>query len=486
MAGGARVIDAGGRLVVPGFIDAHVHFIEGGFRLASVQLRDAATRDEFVRRIGAFAATVPRGTWITGGDWDHERWGGELPDRDWIDSVTPDHPVWVNRLDGHMALANSAALRAARIDERTASVDGGDIVRGQAQRPTGVLKDNAMTLVDRVVPPPSEAMLDRALDAAMSYVAAQGVTSVAPHGRVGRPRCADAGAPRRPTADARLRGGAAPGLGAPARSGRGRRARRRLAAHRPAQGLRRRVARIEDRAVRRPLRRQRRRPRPGGDHAGATAHVDHRRGPRLAARRRPRHRRPRQPRVARHLRSRCRAPTARAIAASASSTRSTWRPPTSRASRPWASSPACSPTTRSTMGDGRNASSAAHASRRRTPSARCSTRAHGSRSGRTGSSRRRHRSRASTRQSRGGRWTTRNPDGWVPAAEGHGRGGVARLHGRRGVGRLRRGRQGRARSRTPRRPRRPRPRHPRGGAPHHSRGARPTTIVGGRVVFEAP
>jgi predicted amidohydrolase YtcJ len=171
-------IDAGGRLIVPGFIDTHVHFLEGGSRLASVQLRDARTRDEFVRRIRDFAATVPEGTWITGGDWDHTLWGGELPARAWIDEATPRHPVWVNRLDGHMALANSAALAAAGLGRDTPDVAGGEIVRDESGAPTGLLKDNAMALVDRVVPPPTEQMQDRALDAAMRHVAAQGVTTV--------------------------------------------------------------------------------------------------------------------------------------------------------------------------------------------------------------------------------------------------------------------------------------------------------------------
>ncbi len=117
-ANAAQVVDAGGRLIVPGFTDAHTHIREGGFGLASVQLRDARTREEFVARIKAFAATVPAGTWITNGNWDHSLWGGELPTREWIDSVTPDHPVWINRLDGHMSLANSVALKLAQCHAR--------------------------------------------------------------------------------------------------------------------------------------------------------------------------------------------------------------------------------------------------------------------------------------------------------------------------------------------------------------------------------
>ncbi len=176
--GGARILDGNGKFVVPGFIDGHVHFLTGGFRLASVQLRDAKTPEEFASRIGEFAKTVPAGTWIQGGDWDHQLWGGELPHRRWIDELTPEHPVWVNRLDGHMALANSLALEAAGITRATLEVEGGAIEKDDSGEPTGVLKDNAMSLVDRVVPPPSEEMSLRALDAAMRYVAARGVTSV--------------------------------------------------------------------------------------------------------------------------------------------------------------------------------------------------------------------------------------------------------------------------------------------------------------------
>ena len=177
-AGRARILDAKGMMVTPGFVDAHVHFLDGGFALSSVQLRDARTKAEFVERIRAFATTVPPGTWILNGDWDHTSWGGALPERSWIDSVTPHNPVWINRLDGHMNLANTLALAAAKIGRETKDVDGGTIVRDAAGEPTGVLKDNAMSLVSVAVPAPSMAMRLRALDGAMTYVAERGVTSV--------------------------------------------------------------------------------------------------------------------------------------------------------------------------------------------------------------------------------------------------------------------------------------------------------------------
>ncbi|MCC5929768.1 MAG: amidohydrolase [Cyclobacteriaceae bacterium] len=173
-----REIDAKGHFIVPGFIDAHLHFVEGGQRLSSVQLRDARTPEEFILRIQDYAGKVAAGTWITGGDWDHENWGGELPDREWIDSVSYDNPIFISRLDGHMALANSKAMELAGIQKDIAEVEGGSMGRDATGRLSGIFRDNAMGLIYPFIPEPSKDQLKQALLAAMDYVASHGVSSV--------------------------------------------------------------------------------------------------------------------------------------------------------------------------------------------------------------------------------------------------------------------------------------------------------------------
>ena len=172
-------IDLAGAFVVPGLIDNHTHFLTGGFQLASVDLRSAASQDEFSKRIRDFVGQLPTGRWITGGDWDHEAWGGELPDRAWIDQYTPDNPVFVNRLDGHMALANSLALELAGVSAETRNPDGGTIVRDSVTgMPTGVLKDEAMSLVYAVLPDPTTEELDQAFDRAIVHALSKGITQI--------------------------------------------------------------------------------------------------------------------------------------------------------------------------------------------------------------------------------------------------------------------------------------------------------------------
>jgi predicted amidohydrolase YtcJ len=175
---GTELIDAQGQMLVPGFNDAHVHFIDGGFGLSSVSLRDAKTKQEFIDRIAAFVKTVPPGTWILNGDWDHTNWGGELPQASWIDTVSAEHPVFVQRLDGHMGLANSAAMKIGKISAATTDVEGGSIIRDKSGMPEGIFKDNAMGLIGQHISDPSDELKDRALQTAMKYVAEKGVTSV--------------------------------------------------------------------------------------------------------------------------------------------------------------------------------------------------------------------------------------------------------------------------------------------------------------------
>ncbi|MBC7363513.1 MAG: amidohydrolase [Candidatus Aminicenantes bacterium] len=175
-----KVIDLQGKLVLPGFIDCHTHFLNGGFALKAVKLRDCRSREEFVERIRQKASELPPGSWILNGDWDHEQFTPvELPKKEWIDSVTPDHPVCLNRFDGHMVLLNSLALKIAGIDKNTVSPPGGEIVRDpHTGEPTGILKDAACDLVYARIPEPGFAEKLEAARMALKEAATHGVTSV--------------------------------------------------------------------------------------------------------------------------------------------------------------------------------------------------------------------------------------------------------------------------------------------------------------------
>jgi predicted amidohydrolase YtcJ len=173
------VIDLGGKRMLPGFIDDHVHFMSGGFQLQNLDLRDAKDEQEFARRIGERAARFP-GRWITSGDWDHDNWpGGKLPTKELIDDVTKGTPVFVSRYDGHMGLANSLALKRAGITRETPDPPGGTIVKDAiTHEPTGILKDEAMAQVYRLVPDATESERLEAVRLALAEARRYGVTSV--------------------------------------------------------------------------------------------------------------------------------------------------------------------------------------------------------------------------------------------------------------------------------------------------------------------
>lgn len=174
-----KVIDARGKTVIPGLNDAHLHFVATGAQHSQIDLGKGVTSAaEFVRRLKEFAAKLPKGRWIDGGRWDHENWTPvELPTAAMIDAVTPDNPVYVSRLDGHMSLANSLAMRLAGVDRNTKDVAGGEIVRDASGNPTGIFKDAAETYIESVIPPPSfEQKVEQAI-AATEYAASLGITS---------------------------------------------------------------------------------------------------------------------------------------------------------------------------------------------------------------------------------------------------------------------------------------------------------------------
>ena len=173
-----EVIDVQNKFITPGFIDTHVHLLMGGNSLLSVQLRDAKTKSEFINRIAAFANNIKPNQWIVEGNWDHTLWGGELPTKEWIDEFTGENPVAIYRMDGHMILANSAALKITGIDKNSANVVNGEIVKNPDGTPTGILKSEAMYLVLNKIPVLTNVQKEEAINSAQDYLISQGVTSI--------------------------------------------------------------------------------------------------------------------------------------------------------------------------------------------------------------------------------------------------------------------------------------------------------------------
>lgn len=174
-----KIIDAGGKLLLPGFNDAHVHFVQSGFQLDQVQLTDARTREQFVSRVAAQAKKLKKGEWMLGGEWDEQNWTpADLPTHDWIDAATVDNPVFIERHDGHEALANALAMKLAGVTASTKAPPGGEIVHDAQGNPTGVFKDAAQGLIEKAIPEPGLEARIKASKRALEYAASLGVTSV--------------------------------------------------------------------------------------------------------------------------------------------------------------------------------------------------------------------------------------------------------------------------------------------------------------------
>ncbi|KAA8519102.1 hypothetical protein F0562_013358 [Nyssa sinensis] len=180
---GTEELNLEGKVVVPGFIDSHVHLIFGGLQMVQVELRGVNRKDEFVKKVKEAVTNMKLGSWLLGGGWNNDLWGGELPIASWIDDITPHNPVWLSRTDGHMGLANSLALKIAGITNYTEDPTGGVIMRNTGGEPTGLLIDSAMKLVLSYIPEVSVEDRREALVRASKHALMRGVTTVVDLGR---------------------------------------------------------------------------------------------------------------------------------------------------------------------------------------------------------------------------------------------------------------------------------------------------------------
>ena len=173
-----QVVDLGGHFVMPGFNDAHLHLAAAGLQKLNVDLTGVKTLDEFRNRMLAKVETAQPGEWILGGGWDETIWPVKaLPSRWDLDEVSGGHPVFLDRVDGHLAVANTRALQLASITLASKDPQGGKIDRDENGQPTGILRDTAQQAVRAVIPPPTHEMRQRGIDVALEDLAAHGVTS---------------------------------------------------------------------------------------------------------------------------------------------------------------------------------------------------------------------------------------------------------------------------------------------------------------------
>jgi predicted amidohydrolase YtcJ len=173
-----QVVDLGGQFVMPGFNDAHTHLASAGFEKLNVNLVGAKSLEEMQQRIAARAKTAAPGEWILGEGWDHTLWASQkLPTRQDLDAVTADHPAIFSRVDGHIAVANTAALKAAGITAQTADPHGGKIDRDEKGEATGILRETAQAAVRAKIPKPTPQQRRRGLELALADAAQWGITS---------------------------------------------------------------------------------------------------------------------------------------------------------------------------------------------------------------------------------------------------------------------------------------------------------------------